>query len=191
MLSMFYNGWEPLVRTLVVGTCAYLALVVLLRISGKRALSKLNAFDLVVTVSLGSTLASVLISKDVALLQGILALTLLVALQLILTWLSVRSERVRELVKGEPTLLFCQGQYLQGALRRERVTRAEVLAAVRAEGVADLSKVAAVILETDGSLTVMQGQLGADRSALETVQGAPSSSREPQQGKPRERSPAG
>jgi uncharacterized membrane protein YcaP (DUF421 family) len=58
---MFYDGWFRLVRVLVVGSCGYVALIALLRISGKRTLAKLNAFDFVVTVALGSTLATVLL----------------------------------------------------------------------------------------------------------------------------------
>lgn len=64
------------------GVLAYVALVVLLRVSGKRTLSKMNAFDLVVTVALGSTLATVLMAKDVALAEGVFAFALLIGLQL-------------------------------------------------------------------------------------------------------------
>jgi uncharacterized membrane protein YcaP (DUF421 family) len=69
---------------------AYVVLVVFLRLSGLRTLSKLNAFDLVVTVALGSTLATVLLTKDVALADGALAFALLIALQFVVTWSSVR-----------------------------------------------------------------------------------------------------
>lgn len=67
---MFFDTWAGLGRTLMVGVLAYAALVSLLRISGKRTLSKMNTFDLVVTVALGSTLATVLLSKDVALAEA-------------------------------------------------------------------------------------------------------------------------
>ena len=77
---MFFDSWTGLGRVLLVGTLAYVALVAILRISGKRTLTKLNAFDLVVTVVLGSTLATVLLSKDVALAEGDLAMVLLVFL---------------------------------------------------------------------------------------------------------------
>ena len=70
--QMFFDGWSGPLRVLAVGTCAYAALVLLLRCSGKRTLSKMNAFDLVVTVALGSTLATVLLSKGVALAEGVL-----------------------------------------------------------------------------------------------------------------------
>jgi uncharacterized membrane protein YcaP (DUF421 family) len=70
---MFFNGWQSLLRTLVVGVLAYVALMVILRLSGNRTLSKMNAFDFIVTIALGSTLATVLLSSDVALAEGVLA----------------------------------------------------------------------------------------------------------------------
>ncbi len=79
--AVFFAGWAGLLRVLVVGSVAYVALVVILRSSGKRTLAKLSAFDLVVTVALGSTLATVLLSKSVALAEGVLAMMLLAALQ--------------------------------------------------------------------------------------------------------------
>lgn len=170
---MFFDSWTGLGRVLVVGTLAYAALVMILRISGKRTLTKLNAFDLVVTVALGSTLATVLLSKSVALVEGVLAMTLLVLLQFIITWLSVRSPGFQALVKSEPTLILRQGRFLDGAMRAQRITREEIVAALRASGVTDAAEVAAVVLETDGSLSVIQDrERDAAKPALETVPNA-------------------
>lgn len=172
--SMFFDGWGGIGRVLVVGTCAYVALVAILRATGKRTLSKMNAFDLVVTVSLGSTLATVLLSKGVALAEGIAALALLCLLQYAVAWASVRSERFEDLVKAKPALLFHRGDILPDALRRERVTREEVMAALRQDGRTGTSGVEAVVLETDGSLTVLGAQ-DDGREALRPVRGtAPS-----------------
>ena len=114
---MIFDTWSGLGRVLLVGTLAYAALVAILRISGKRTLTKLNAFDLVVTVALGSTLATVLLSQSVALAEGVLAMALLVLLQYAITWLSVRSPGFRGWVKSEPTLLVHRGRFLDGAMR--------------------------------------------------------------------------
>lgn len=170
---MFFDNWFGLLRVAVVGTLAYAALVALLRVSGKRTLSKLNAFDLVVTVALGSTLATVLLSKDVALAEGLLAFALLAGLQWAVATLSLRSPRFDRLVKSEPRLLLHRGRFLEGALRDERVTRDEVLAALRSSGVADAAGVAAVVLETDGSLNVIRSAPppGTDASTLDGVAG--------------------
>jgi uncharacterized membrane protein YcaP (DUF421 family) len=153
---MFFNGWDALIRTVVVGVLAYVTLVVFLRISGKRTLSKMNAFDLVVTVALGSTLATVLLTKNVALAEGALAFALLVTLQFVVTWSSVRAGWVRRLVTGEPRMLLYRGDYLHEALRTARVTVDEVRAAVRAAGLSTLGDAEAVVLETDGSFSVVR-----------------------------------
>jgi len=134
---------------------SYAALLAVLRVSGKRTLSKLNAFDLVVTVALGSTIATILLSRDVALVEGLVALVLLVALQFIVAYLSVRWQRVANLVKSEPTLIVRHGRMLHDAMRRERVADAEVEQAARLNGVARIDQIEAMILETDGSFSVV------------------------------------
>src|SRR5918997_4872267 len=151
---MFFDSWAGLGRVAVVGVVAYLTLVLLLRISGKRTLSKMNAFDLVVTVALGSTLATVLLSSSVALVEGLLAFALLNFLQFAVTWLSVRSSAFRAFVKNEPKLLFYEGKFVREAMRAERMTEEEVEASVRQQGIADFDEVGAAVLETDGRVTV-------------------------------------
>ena len=169
-MRMFFDGWDGLLRVALVGTSAYFALLLMLRASGKRTLSKMNAFDFVVTVAFGSTLATVMLSKTVALAEGVLALALLVALQYLITWLSVRSPAVDRLVKSEPALLLRGGEFLRGAMRRARVTEVELLAAVRSHGESELGNVAAVVLETDGSFSVIaRREEGGPASALRDV----------------------
>lgn len=166
---MFFNGWEGIWRTAWVGALAYAALILFLRVSGKRTLSKMNAFDFIVTVALGSTLATILLSKDVALAEGLTALALLILLQFIITYLSVRSPTLQQWIKAEPALLFHGGEFLWQAMRRERVTEEELRAAVRAQGIADLARVGAVVLETDGSITVLAEAGRVDKPALAPV----------------------
>ncbi len=122
---MFFDDREGVVRVLVVGTCACFSLLAALRVSGNCTLVKLNAFDFVVPVALGSTLATVLLSSDVALVVAVAAMVLLVALQFLVAWLSVRSRAVERLVKSEPTLVYRNG-FLSGPMRRMRVTEDEI-----------------------------------------------------------------
>lgn len=156
---MFFDSWTGLLRVPIVGTLAYVALVLFIRISGKRTLTKLNAFDLVVTVALGSTLATVLLSNSVALAEGVLAMALLIFLQFAITWLSVRSDRFKSLLKSEPTLLMHKGHFLDAALRSQRVTLDEVLSVLRSHGESDVATFDAVVLETDGSMSVLTSTL--------------------------------
>ncbi len=151
---MFYDGWMGPLRVVVVGVAAYASLIALLRISGKRTLSKLNAFDFLVTVALGSTLATVLLSSDVALAEGLTAFVLLIGLQYAVAWGSVRSRQLERLVKSEPTLVYRDG-YLRAAMRRERVTVDELRQAARSQGHADLGEVSAIVMETDGTLSIL------------------------------------
>ena len=166
---MFFSSWFSLVRVIVVGACAYVALIILLRASGKRTLSKMNAFDFVVTVAIGSTLATVLLSKDVALAEGVTAFALLIGLQFIITWLSVRSKTISGWVKSEPMLLWHQGEFLRGAMKKARVTENELLAAAREQGTATLETVAAIVLETDGSFSIVNRNATDARMTLAGV----------------------
>lgn len=173
MEGIFFDDWSTLYRTGLIGVLAYVALIAFLRLSGKRTLSKMNAFDFVVTVALGSTLATILLNKDVTLAQGALAFALLVVLQFLITWSSVRVRWIRRLVTGEPSLLLYRGACLPGALKQARVTADEVRAAVRAAGLAALEEAGAVVLETDGSFSVIRGGVNADSSSLIGVEVLP------------------
>ena len=167
----WFDGWANVLRTILVGGAAYVALVVVLRVSGKRTLSKLNAFDFIVTVALGSTLASILVAKGLAFAQGMTAFVVLVGAQYAVTWAQVRSARVRSAVSSDPALLFYRGRFLPEALRRERVTEDEVRAAARGSGVAELADVEAVVLETDGTMAVVRRAPAGPPSALVGVRG--------------------
>lgn len=152
---MFFDDAFGLVRAAVISVLAYAALIGVLRVAGKRSLAKLNAFDWVVTVALGSTLATVLLSKQIPLLEGILAFGMLVGLQWIVARLSVASPWFSKAIRNEPRLLVQSGNYRAEAMAAERVTRAEVDSAIRGAGIGRLENVAAVVLETDGSMSVI------------------------------------
>ena len=168
---MFFNGWDSIVRVVVVGVLAYAGLVLMLRISGNRTLSKMNAFDLVVTVAFGSTLSTILVNQNVSLATGLAAIALLVALQFVITWTSVRSRAVGEAVKAAPNLVVRDGRFLDAAMTHVRVTAGEIRSAVRRHGIGAMEQVAAVVLESDGSLSVISVQQAGNRSACEGVRG--------------------
>ena len=165
---MFFDNLQGLLRVALISLLAYGWLVLVLRMAGKRALAKLNAFDLVVTVALGSTLATVLLSKDVAFLEGALAFSMLALLQWLVSRLSVASSRFSQLVRSQPRLLLEDGHFRDAAMADERVTRDEIEAAVRNAGIGRIEAVAAVVLETDGSLSVI-GPTEGEPTALRSV----------------------
>ena len=163
---MFEN---PFLNTIVLGTVAYIAIIFMLRISGKRTLAKWNSFDFVVTIAFGSVLASILLSTKDTFGQGILGFALLVIFQYIITWIAVRSSWVQKLIKAEPALLLYRGQFQHDVLKRERVAEGEVLAALRSSGVSAIEDADAVVLETDGSFSVIQNIDDSSASALKDV----------------------
>ena len=150
----FFESWYNVGRTVTLSVVGFAALIALLRVSGKRTLSKMNVFDFVFVVAVGSVFASTIISKDVTLVEGLAALGTLVGIQLILAELAVRSSTAERIINGEPTLLLTHGRFLTRALKKERVTEEEVRAAIRAKGVTRVEDVDAVVMENDGSLTV-------------------------------------
>ena len=163
---MFDN---PFINTIVLGTIAYIAIIIMLRISGKRTLSKWNSFDFVVTIAFGSILSSILLSTKDSFGTGILAFALLVMFQYALTWISARSSIIQKIVKAEPALLLYKGQFKYDVLKRERVAEGEVLAALRSNGVGAIEDADAVVLETDGSFSVITDLSNSTASALKDV----------------------
>ena len=169
---MLFDGFASLGRLVLVAVCAYAALILVLRIAGKRSLAKLNAFDFAITVAFGSTLATVLLSKDVPLAEGLLAFVLLAALQYAVSRGSLAARWFRRLVRSEPRLLVEDGRYLESAMRRERITRDEVDAAIRKQGIGRVEAVAAVVLETDGGFSVIRREGSEPLTALRSVGGS-------------------
>lgn len=166
---MFFDSWESLLRTFIITVLAYFSLIIMLRVSGKRTLSKMNAFDFTVTVALGSTLAAVSLNKEIPLADGALALGLLVFLQFMITWLSVRIDFVKRIITSTPSLILYKGEMILSALKHERITTEEVWAKAREKGYSSLKDIDAMILETTGEITIVSQIDNENVSTLELV----------------------
>ncbi len=134
---MWFDSWSDLTRVALVGVAAYTLVICVLRVSGKRTLSQLNAFDFIVTVALGSTLATILLSKDVSWTEGALALALLAGLQFVLALVASRIPAFRRFVTAEPSVVLAHGQLRHEVLRANRLAVSEVYQAIRSSGVGD------------------------------------------------------
>jgi uncharacterized membrane protein YcaP (DUF421 family) len=154
--AMVIQSWEIVLTTILIGISAYISMIIILRISGKRTLSKMNAFDLIVTVALGSALAATVVNQDVSLIEGMTAIAVLVALQYLIAWLSLHSAFFKKLIKSKPQILYYKGEYYQSAMKKERILLQEIEQAVRSNGSASMSQVLAVVLETDGTLSIIK-----------------------------------
>ncbi len=169
MKDIFFSNWESMIRITSITILAYFLLIVMLRISGKRTLSKMNAFDFIVTVALGSMFATVILSKDVALFDGILALFLLITLQYFITWFAARFSVVDKIIKSSPALLVYKGVMLKNIMLKERIDEDEIYATIRKKGYSSISEVDAIILETDGSLTAIEVVKHANSETMKKI----------------------
>ena len=164
-----FSDLNPFIEIPIAGIIIYIANIIFLRLSGKRTLAKWNSFDFVVTISLGSILASGLLSTKDEFGKSILAFALLVLFQFIITWISVRSSVIQKLIKSEPSLLLYRGEMQHDIMKKERVAEGEVLAALRSSGVSAIEDADAVILETNGSFSILQNIDESSASALKDI----------------------
>jgi len=148
--------WTLLFATLGRGVLAYAVVVLYIRLSGNRTLAKMRAFDFVVTIALGTLLASTIVTNTTPLWQGLAAIGLLILLQYVVARLGVASPAFNRLVTNESIRVRDERGYDEKAMRRARVTRDEVEAAIRRAGLPDASLVKEVWLEVNGDLSVVK-----------------------------------
>jgi uncharacterized membrane protein YcaP (DUF421 family) len=160
----WFGGWPPIGRILVVGTLMYVALVLLLRISGSRTLSSMNVFDFIVTVAIGAAFGRSLTTRAVALAEALTAFALLVALQYAVAWAQTRWTHFMGIVTNPPSLVYFRGEFLRKTMRQQRVTEALLRTAVRKQHLGSMKEVEAIVLESSGEFSVIRS-IG-DGSAL-------------------------
>lgn len=168
-----FQGWDAVIRIVASAILIYLTIIVIIRLLGKRSTSKLNNYDWIITVALGSMTGSVIVSQSVVIVDGIIAISLVLLLQYITTKFAARLSFVRSAVHAPATLLFIEGRFLEQNMKKERILKQEVLSAIRRSGFGSLRTVRAVILESDAELSVLGGDVELDSALLEDVEGYP------------------
>lgn len=173
MEPLFFGDWYGVLRTFIITILAYITIVFFLRVSGKRTLAQMKAFDFIITVALGSSLATVALNKQVPLIEGALVFLLLILLQFLLTWVSVRIPQVRTIVTATPSLLLYKGEMLPQMMKRERVAQEDLFEKIRESGYSGYSDIDAIILETTGDITIISSIDEENRHALDNVRHMP------------------
>jgi len=168
METLIFKDWKSLASVAFCAVIAYLTLFIFIRISGKRTLAKLNAFDFVVTVTLGSTLSSMILAK-VTLAEGLVALVIIILLQYALAWTAKKSHKAEAIINSVPTLLFYNGVFIDDALDKEVITREEIYAEIRKFRIHRMDDVQAVVMELNGTFTVVKKAPGGDHTSLEDI----------------------
>jgi uncharacterized membrane protein YcaP (DUF421 family) len=164
---VFFHSWSDIGRVVAISALAFLIIVTLLRIVGPQSLAKMSGFDVVFTVTMGSVIATVVVSREVALLDGVAALVTMLALQEIIRRFQSRFLPVHHLVRQAPRVLLWDGTLLEDRLQGSGVSADEIRAAVRKAGLRSLADVLIVVLENDGEWSVIaKSAQRSDESAL-------------------------
>ncbi len=163
------SSWTAIVVALVSMIAIYVSVIAATRIAGPRSLAQMSAFDFVATVAIGSITASVGLGT-VPVVEGLVALATLFTLQYLIG-LARRSRSFGGLVDNAPLLLVRDGEVLEDHLRLARLTHADLRQHLRQADVTDVRAVRAVVLETTGGVSVLQGE-GDITPLLQGVRGA-------------------
>jgi uncharacterized membrane protein YcaP (DUF421 family) len=139
---------------LLTAVSMYVAIIIATRVAGKRSFSKMSSFDFAITVALGSVLASVILSKSVSLMQGLLGMGSLYILQMALAFLR-RFSFVQNAVDNKPMLLMEGDTVLEENLRKSKVTLSDLKGKLREANVLHRDQVCAVIFESTGDISVL------------------------------------
>lgn len=151
MFALGTPAWSIILRTVAV----YLALLLGLRMAGKRELGQMTIFDLVVLLLLANAVQNAMVGPDTSLTGGLIAAGVLLVLNVLIAQAGVRWPRLRRAVEGSPTLLVLHGEVLTRHLRREGIDEDELEAALREHGVSEVDEVEMAVLEIDGSISVV------------------------------------
>lgn len=167
-VGLFAVTWSEFALVPLSAIAILAVIVVVVRIIGLRAFSKMSSFDFAVTVSIGSILGSVATSAT-DLLNGALGVITLLAFQSIVAFVRSRRDPFRQAIDNTPILLMEGPTMLEENLRSTRVTQKDVLAKLRMANVKDLAQVKAVVLETTGDISVLHGEAEIDPLILDGI----------------------
>ena len=154
-----YPMLDVILKGLLLTAMGMVWVVVLVRINGLRSFSKMTNFDFVMTVAVGSLLASASQTNNwEAFLQAMIAMATLFLVQSVTARMRRQSDTIEAVMQNTPVILMRNGQIIESALAETRVARSDLLAKLREANVLDLNEVRAVVLETTGDISVLHGE---------------------------------
>jgi uncharacterized membrane protein YcaP (DUF421 family) len=164
---MFFHSWASIGRAVIVTASVFVLIVAMLRLTGQQALAKMSGFDVVFTVTLGSVVATVAVTRDITVSEAFAALVTLLVLQETTRWFQSRYLTIHHLVREPPRVLLWDGKLLEDRLRAASVSADEIRAALRKAGLRSVSDAQVVVLENDGEWSVVpRNAAPSDDSAL-------------------------
>ena len=138
------------------GIFVFFALYVLMRVIGRRELSKLEPFDLILLIILGDAVQQGLTQDDYSLTGSMLAIVTIAVLQVVVSFLNFRFPRLRPVLNGEPIVVVQDGKPIERNLRRERLTIDDLAESARLQGIGSLDEIAWGVLETSGAISFVK-----------------------------------
>jgi uncharacterized membrane protein YcaP (DUF421 family) len=142
------------IRTAVI----FFFIFLLMRIVGRRELSSLEPFDLILLVVLGDSVQQAVTQDDYSVTGAFIVVSTIALLQVFVSYLNFRVPRLRAVLDGEPIVVVQDGKVIEGNARRERLTLDDIAEAARMQQIASLEDVQWAVLETSGELTFIEKQ---------------------------------
>lgn len=133
----------------------YAVLLLLLRIMGKREIAALSPFDLVVTIMIAELAALPMENPDITLLDALVPILTLTLAEIVVSYATLKSETVRLLLTGSPSIIIRGGEIIESEMRRVRYNLGDLMLQLRLKGVSNIADVEVAILETNGELSVI------------------------------------
>ncbi len=143
----------------------FVVMGVVIRVSGKRQIAQLSAFDLILLVTMGDLVGQTILQEDYSLTAGILAVVSFAVLSILMGWLAFFVPGSRALLQGQPTIVIRDGVVDDKVTRHEMLPHAELLEAAREAGIRDLRDVELAVMEVDGSFSFFNRDDGSDDEA--------------------------
>ncbi len=138
------------IRTIIL----YFTLIVSMRFMGKRQIGEVQISEFIITIMLSEIAATPILDHNVPLLHAIAAIVLLLSVELLISFLLIKSSRLKRLICGTPSILIRRGELIQKELKKNRVDIAELFSELRQKGYSALSEINYAILEENGQLSV-------------------------------------
>jgi uncharacterized membrane protein YcaP (DUF421 family) len=155
-MSALLTTWPGIGLVVLRTAIVYAAILVGLRVAGKREMGQMTPFDLVVLLLLSNAVQNAMVGPDSSLVGGLAAAAVLLVLNAAVSKLAAKNKAVGGLVKGHSRLLVNRGILVQKNLEEESITRDELMQALREHGVAAIEDVRLAVLEIDGTISVLQ-----------------------------------
>jgi len=153
--NLLFNTWQGIIRITITSIVFYFLLIFILKFLGNRSIGNFSVYDFVATLTIGSVVSSTLVFREITFLNGLLAVVIFLLLQYSVSRLISKWPGLNRLLNPSPKVVFFKGKFMKQNMKKARINRDEIYAAIRLQTNRTSDQIYAVILETNGSLSVV------------------------------------